>query len=364
MQMPIKLVETKHHQFFQSLRDQVRRVAGGEKIPTIEELQFRYKVSRPVVERAITRLKKDGLIYRPAGKQRFVVAEIHDRPVWRVAMIRPDYPSPDFDAIARTVVSAGKGQKWGFDLVSYGSLSGLELETAIGDNDAAVLLPTSEPFPDHLVKVLENPRKPVIILQEPVLKPGGSNNVCINDRKVGRLAVDHLMGLGHRRILCMIDQPHDITTLERVAGWQDAMQQSGQKRLEELVLDCDIRSSEDPMQKTYDHLRRWLEGPNPAYSAIFCTSSAGAMAVIRALRERNIKIPTDISLVAYAGESTIGPFLNPPLTAVEIDMAAYGKAVAELLESQLTNPKAEPRVIKLEPYLAIRETTKPVKENA
>jgi len=181
-------------------------MSPGQTLPTLAELRQEFQVAELTVTRALAQLRREGLIYRPDGRQRPVVAAISDRALARVAMIRPDYPSMDYEAIARAVVRAGRERDWVFDQVSYRSLEGLELTRAIGNNDAAALLPTSEPFPNHLLTALAAPRRPVVVLQEP--PPGLDAPVVRNDDVlIGRSLVEHVAALGHSRILMVVDQP-------------------------------------------------------------------------------------------------------------------------------------------------------------
>jgi LacI family transcriptional regulator len=86
------------------------------------------------------------------------------------------------------------------------------------------------------------------------------------------------------------------------------------------------------------------------------------MAVMRALCERGVRVPEDVSVLSYCGEEPLGPFTNPPLTTLELDMAAYGRKVAEMLEEQFGNPHAARRPERLKPELVVRSSTTKAKD--
>jgi len=352
--MPRRLAATKHFRLSQRLRQELRAIPAGQQVPTVQELRASHGVSIATVERALRRLEREGLILRPAGRQRFVVAEVHDRALRRIALIRPDYPSSNADAICRAVVEAGRGYDWSFDLSSFRDLGGLDLGRAIGEADAAVFLPSSEAFPGHLLDALRQPRKPLVVLHQHV-EIGTASSVSVDDRQVGRLAARHLLALGHRRIAITLDQPHDSTVMERLAGWREAMAEAGQSGLDDLILDCGVESGEDARQVAYRSFLRRLEAP-VAFTGLFCISAFGAMGVLRALRERAVAVPDRVSVVAYGDEVGLGAFLNPPLTVVEIDVKAYGRAAAEILDRQLTDPQSPARQVVIAPHLVVHET--------
>ena len=143
--MPRTLQATRHFQLAQALRQQIRQLPPGSSIPTLNELMLEHGASQTTIDRALACLRREGLISRPAGKQRLVVNAVSDPAARRVAVIRPDYPSKTFDEVARAIVGQGRREDVKFDLVYYRSLQTLDLAHAAEDNDAAVLVTTSEP---------------------------------------------------------------------------------------------------------------------------------------------------------------------------------------------------------------------------
>jgi len=354
--MPKLLSATKHFKLAQQLRKYVRGLQPGDPLPTVLELQETFSVSQATVERAMDRLRREGLVTRPAGQLRLVVAEISDPATQRIALIRPDYPSPTFEELARVIVDAGKVRDWAFDLVSYRKLEGLSLRRAISDNDAAILLPTSEPFPAQLYAALRRPPCPMLIIQDPPpdLRIG---SVRIDDRQIGELATRHLIELGHRRILLFLSEPMAPSGQLRADGWRQTMTALGEPNLDELVVDPQVHPFDNSMYAAYRYFSEWLDKPHPRFTGIFCAAWTGAVAVMRALREHRIRIPQDVSVVGHGGEGSIAPFLFPALTAVETNLQVYGHSVVDLLQKQLDNPKDPVQSVVVPSKLVIGGTT-------
>jgi len=66
-------------------------------------------------------------------------------------------------------------------------------------------------------------------------------------------------------------------------------------------------------------------------------------------------------VVAHGGESNLGPFLSPPLTAAETDMAEFGSQVAAMLAEYLDKPDEVIPSVRIAPKLVVRETTQAVR---
>lgn len=357
MSMPLE--QTKHFQIAQKLRRQISDMRAGQALPTLEELKSQFDASQVTVERALQRLRGEGLIHRLAGTRRLIIAEQCDPAQRRVAVIRPDWPSLTYDQLVRSAAEAARAQDWALDLVHYRTLQSLDLARAIGKNDAALLLVTNEQWPAHLQAVLKRPEKPVVVLQDPA--PDVSVPAArIHDLKVGQLAVEHLASLGHRHIVALLNQASTPSGLDRIDGWRKAMLRRKLADPEPLFIDCHLQPHQDSREAAYRRFSNFISQGATPFTAVFCTSDSGAMAVLRALREAGRRVPQDVSVVAYAGENQLGPYVNPPLTTVEVNMSEYGRAVVDLLEEQLRDPAAPARQVLIEPYLVERESSGPV----
>ncbi len=360
--MSVPLASTKHYRLAQAMRQELRRMAPGQQIQTLQSLKARFGASQATVDRAITRLRREGLIYRPAGEKRLVVAEVCDPAAKRVTLIRPDWPSQVTDEILRAVVIAGRAHDWAFEYAHYRSHQGLDLARAIGENDAAVLVTTNEPLPPHLLAALRRPRRPVVLVQDQY--PGLSlPTVLTDDRRVAEIVVEHLGALGHRRILLVLPTQTTAPMREMAAGWRAAMQRLGQDNLDELLLDAAVPPFEYSLTWTYEYLKRWMQRGGVPFTAALGGTGEVIMALSRVLRESKLRVPEDVSLAGSAVIIEWAPFLNPPLTGCSVDMAGYGRAVVQMLEDRFGNPSAPAREIRIEPTLHVRETTAPPKEN-
>jgi DNA-binding LacI/PurR family transcriptional regulator len=361
--MARSLPSTKHFALARTLRQEFRQMRPGDPVYTVEQIKQRFGVSQATVTRALERLRREGIIHRPAGRARLFISEIGPRALHRVAIIRPTWPSPDYDAITRNLILQGEARGWAFEVyANQNDMEDLDLARAVGDNDGAVLLSTYARVPEHLEGALRRPRKPVVVVREvpddPLISGVGIDNV-----QVGNLAVRHLASRGHTRILAVVSEPPSRTAFDRVVGWRQAMGRIGMAdRCESMLVTCPVRPTQDSLRITYEYFRRWLADANrPQFTGVFCLDWTGALSVMRALRDdASLLVPQDVSVVAYAGESLLAPYLNPALSAIETDMQAFARETIDMLSNQLEDPHAEPRQIRVPSHVVERGSTRPI----
>ncbi len=358
--MSKSLAATKHFTLARQLRQEFAEMRPGQPVYTVEQLKERFGVSQATVSRALDRLSRQGLIHRPAGRNRLVISEVRPRGLHRVTIIRPSWPSPDYDAMVRALMDVGQSRGWAFDLyASAAEVEELDLNRAIGPNDGAIMLFSAADMPAHLASALQKPRKPVVLMREVPRDVSHIPGVSLDDEQVGRLAVRHLIELGHRRILIVVSEPMMRSVHERVVGWRQEMRANGIEDAA-LLLDCNVLQGSDSIRQTYEVFSHWLgRTDRPDFTAVFCVHWTGALGVSRALREHaQLQVPQDVSMVAYAGESLLLPYLNPPLTSVEFDMKDYAVAAINQLQRHFDDPAAPAEQVRIAPYVVARGSTR------
>lgn len=356
------LAKTKHYQISQLLGERVKYLAPGDPLPTVAELMSEYQVSQVTITQALERLRKHGLVERPYGRKRLMVASESDRTIYRIVFIRPSWPSPDFDGLVYAIQEAAIARQWGIDIFCYGAIENLNLARALESNDAAIFVSGAHALPDHIKKAMRSSEKPIIFLRARPPHPG-ARAVSLDDYSVGKLATQHLLQLGHRRILALMSEPPTWHSSRRLAGWQEAMSKARVTAITTLLADCSVPPGSDGMAGAYEKFSLWLKQPDrPKFSAVFCLDWTGALAVMRALREAGIRIPEQVSLITFGGEEKWTAYLNPPLTTVEINPQEFAaKAIRQIEQAFSMKGDYESKEQIIKPFLVERESTRPYK---
>ena len=187
-----------------------------------------------------------------------------------------------------------------------------------------------------------------IVLIDRLLDGLRCSAVTTDDVQVGRLATEHLIQLGHRRI-GHLRGPNVSTSLKRFEGYQQAMKKA---RLKPLNRDCGFTELDG-----YTAMQKWIAaGDLP--SAIFAANDPAAIGAMQAMNDAGLKVPDDVAFVG-AGSIHYGDMLRVPLTTVAWSTAQMGRAAAglllELIDGKNKGPR--PRTITVSPTLVIRQSS-------
>ena len=182
---------------------------------------------------------------------------------------------------------------------------------------------------------------------------GTRPSVVADDRLGVRLAIEHLVALGHRRIAHLAG-PQDLSTgYLRLQGYREALADAGIEYDDELVLAADAFVEEEGQRLCNELLDRGLE-----VTAIFAGNDLMALGCYDAFVARGIVCPDQISVVGF-NDMPFAAWFDPPLTTVHLPQYEIGERAAELLLERLRDPAAEPTQMLLEPTLAVRGSTAP-----
>lgn len=173
------------------------------------------------------------------------------------------------------------------------------------------------------------------------------NYVDVDNVNGARMAVEHLIQLGHRRI-GTITGPLDMTSgQDRLQGYRQALAAHNLPIEEELIVEGDFREGGG-----VTGMQRLLSA---SPSAVFVASDIMALGALKALREENLRVPQDISLVGF-DDIPLASALEPPLTTVRQPVRRMGTLAVEMLLDLIEHPGAGPRRIVLPTQLVIRKS--------
>lgn len=180
--------------------------------------------------------------------------------------------------------------------------------------------------------------------------------VRIDDRATMRTAVEHLIGLGHRRIGYIGDVPadaaHTQTPQDRLTAFRDTMQQAGLPLVEEWILGSDWTAGAAAADS------RTLLASADRPTAIVAASDEMAIGVREAARSLGIDVPGRLSVIGI-DDHVLSEVLG--LSTVRQDVAAQGRAAADLLLRALVGDEdgvAEDDIV-IPTVLVPRESTGP-----
>lgn len=158
------------------------------------------------------------------------------------------------------------------------------------------------------------------------LRIKGLSSVSTDDREAARVAVEQLISMGHRDIGVLgghISRSHAVWC--RYEGVKDAMSRRGI----EFDFDRQYETSYFSISAGYSAMERLLD-KMPEITAVFAMSDVTAIGAMRAIHDRGLRVPEDISVMGYDGID-IGRYMVPRLTTIRQHREVIASRSVEIL---------------------------------
>ncbi len=150
----------------------------------------------------------------------------------------------------------------------------------------------------------------------------GHASIGSNFREASRIAVEHLIAHGHKRIGLVTGYTGGSTTIDREEGWRDALLAAG-------LAPGPIVRARYTRQGGYDAGTRMLRVPQRP-SAVYALSDQQAIGFLNAVHEAGVSVPSEIAVISFDG-STESEFSWPPLTVMRQPVREMARAAVDLL---------------------------------
>ncbi|MET4783240.1 LacI family DNA-binding transcriptional regulator [Glaciihabitans sp. UYNi722] len=268
-----------------------------------------------------------------------------------IALVVPDLTNAIFTDMMRGVeeeaiergymvlLARAEGMRAGGDsikrLIGEGRVDGVLVQ--VGDNVSA----------EDLAALLAG-KVPAVIINS--AQKGHIGSVALPDSAAAEIAVQHLAGLGHRRIAFLNGSPRNYTAVHRLAGFEASMKRAG-LRVDPALL---TTLGYQPRQGR-EGLRHVLEAPSPP-SAIVVANVNAAIGALSEARALGIRVPEDLSIVAIH-DSWTAENTWPPLTTVRMPLYELGRQAMAAISDRLSAGTVKDVIVSEPPVLIVREST-------
>jgi LacI family transcriptional regulator len=230
----------------------------------------------------------------------------------------------------------------GYHLLFRGVSSPAEVDVALKswNLDGAVLLGFLDEDVDHFDSP---PGTPILALDSYSANPK-TTGVRSDDFEGGRLATDHLLAHGHRRIVFAGPTFTDIGVVrQRFEGFRAAHRAAGVpwSPADQAVVDTAYEPGID--------LGRTFRARHPEATAIFATADILAIGALEGLHLTGVQVPEDVSVIGF-DDIDIGRYVTPKLTTIAQDVVAIATAAVQILIAEIENAgvPGEPVVVGVE----------------
>jgi LacI family transcriptional regulator len=339
---------------------------SGSRLPSERELARAFRVALLTIRQALHLLEQRGLIVRHHGRGTFVADPCRRRLEMRQRL--PSIPPVRLVGLGPELDAEHEPVNWEPLLYRYRGImeAGARFGLTITSPDLAPeargvawwmselkgslgVLVEGDRLGDEVIAELLRRGTPVVAVNRHAAAP--CSRVVADTRQGARLAIEHLVSLGHRRIgLVVGDQARPLMRL-RHEGCLEALAAAGIP-LDERLLAVDRRGlREDGADAARSLLR---QGDPP--TAIFAASDTRALGVIDALVGAGLRVPRDVSVVGFDDLKAAGR-MRPPLTTVRNPLYESGFEAVRLLWEHAGGQGMGIRVVTLPMSLVVREST-------
>lgn len=278
---------------------------------------------------------------------------------YTVGIVIPDLTNPLFPPIVRAIERTLQAAGYIAILADTDNSSSNEraiIQTLISRRVDGLILATAL-RKDELIESYINDQFPVVLVNRTI--KNDSATAVINDDEYGiKLAFEHLVNLGHRRIAYLGGPLSMSTSYARYQAFLAASRAHGISVNRKLVVNA-AALTEQSGRAAVDKIL----SQGASLTAILTANDRLAIGCYDALREKHLRCPDDVSVTGF-NDMPYVERLTPPLTTLHVPHDEMGAMAASLLLYQLGTPKAAAKQVRLRPNLVVRGSTGPAPRKA
>lgn len=284
-----------------------------------------------------------------------LAASLRTRRTDQVGVVVPDIGNPLFAPILQALETE-LSQQGLVCLVMQPPQAAAERIAAIGSlasRQLSGLLVLAAEVDDPMLDEIRRLRLPAVLVNRGSSDRGFSS-VVNDDQESVRLVLDHLTGLGHRRIAHLAGPKASTTGIARRDAFVELAPRYG--LVDPVVIESSAFTREAGAIATRQLLARGSAPP----TAVFAANDLIALGAVAVLRERSLAVPEDLSLVGH-NDMPLMDLIEPPLTTVHVAVDQMGRHAARMLLDVIADPHEATSTRVLMPRLVVRGSTGPAR---
>jgi DNA-binding LacI/PurR family transcriptional regulator len=229
----------------------------------------------------------------------------------------------------------------------------ISYRTLLGDGSVDGMFVLNAWSTDASIRELTEANVPFVLVNGKITGQDDLPYVGFDNRGGVKMAIEHLTGLGHERIGIINGRMTTTNALERFQSFQDCLSEHHLEFQNEWVADGEFKE-----EGGYQAALKILSGVRRP-SAILCASDIMAIGAIRALREKGLSVPQDISIVGFDNMEEAA-YHEPALTTVAFSAIEMGKLSARKMFQLIAEEPLEEKATTLQAELIERESTRKI----
>jgi len=312
-------------------------------------------VSRTLSNPSVVNQQTREIVYRAIERTGYVfdkaASNFRKRRAGAVVAFLPNIANPYYSAILSGIANGLADSGYSLLVVDTRAGSDRAAYQYFEDRRADGLIVLLGSVPASILEAASRqPRTPPIVQVGEWGDGPATPRVQIRNAAAARLAVRHLIDLGHRDIGFLSGPRGNFTTETRLSGMIDALREAGLTFNSEWVLDGSFS-----LDAGRDSASRWM-ALDKRPTAVFCDSDEIACGFMGSVIRHGIAVPDDVSVVGFDDIEMVA-HIHPALTTVRQPRRQMGEAAARILLSMMEN--VAPQIIEniLDVELVVRDST-------
>ena len=317
-------------------------------------------VSRALNGKSVVKEETRKLVLEAAKKYSYTPNEIarslQKSSTETIAVVLPDISETFFGTIVKEIERTVARE--GYMLIIADTHEKVEKELKILDmlykrRVDALVLATVDCTGETVSRFLQSGTPAVFIDNIPEIED--IDTITIDNRKASILAVQHLADNGHRDIAAIFGSEQETTGAQRLLGFRDGMTMCGCTADDDIIAFGDYK-----LESGYNAMCRLLDNREMhPFTAVYVTSEKMTYGALRAIRDRGLSVPDDISVVGFDIHN-LADDRRQMITSVRQPEEQIGKKVGELLLRNIRSEDVACSEIFLEPYVDKGDTVKKI----
>lgn len=181
----------------------------------------------------------------------------------------------------------------------------------------------------------------------------GVTNIVLDHQRAAVLALNYLKEQHHERVAFMKGSPLSSDSKDRWEAICKVAEEIGMNVDPDLIVQID--SDDATPMLGYPYTKQLLARKKP-FTALFAYNDISAIGAVRALQERGLRVPQDVSVIGF-DDIPGAAFHTPSLTTVRQPLGRMGEVAAQSLLERIEDNRDYPSEIAIEPELVVREST-------
>lgn len=264
-----------------------------------------------------------------------------------VIALVPDIANPFFSEVIRGIEQVAHEN--GYSVLLGDTQGSPAREQAYADMVAARQVDGLITLMRRIPKMQVTGRLPIVNACEYV-KNRDITSVYVDNFAAARVAVNHLLSLGHRHIAFVSGPTDSPISIDRQNGYEAALEQAGLKSRRPAIASGDF-SMESGVRAVEYFLAQKLK-----FTAVFCSNDEMAIGAIRALASHGLAVPGDVSVVGF-DDIRFARYTSPPLTTIAQPKNELGREAMRMLIEILNDPRTPVLKRVLAADLVVRDST-------